>query len=734
MADPGGVGGPSREDIKNVEDLNKEYVNLNNTLSSIASNLKVDLTRQMRGFDAVAKDTAKKTVRDLNRELENSSKSIKKSIDFNANVNKTLLSSKKIEENIASTKSRILNIENLLLEVSLNDLKLSDKQVENVNNLLVAMQRQLVLDTRLLEIAKQKEESLGNLGKIFKGIAQIPIVGQFINAERVLRKMEDTAERTGSKWRVFGAGIVETFKSLGSSLADPLTLITGFFTLFKKIIDLVLAFDKKTYDIAKNLGVGVSEARQLQSSFLEISRTSANLGLSLDEVVQSYTEISNTLGFLAPQNREFSETAALIQKRLGLSAEAMGALVTQSALSGKYLMDTYKTVQATRVEEGARQKLNLSLKQIIDGVAKVSSTVLINFKGSDKALESAVIRAVKLGISLEQINKQGETLLDFESSISSEFEAQLLTGRDLNLTRARELALMGNTRGLMEELNKQNVKLADYENMNVIQRQAFAKAVGLSTEELSKQLIEQEKARKLGAEQGVSLQEQYSNLLAQKKTREEIAVLVGKDAEADLYKASRQDKLNNAIDKLKNTIADMVEGPIGEMLDSFAKFVSNGEEMKKVASAIKTVFGGLANVLKQLPEYLGSALNVAKLFASISIASAVANVVGGFSKGGPAGAIAGIIAGVGTAAWLYGLLDGANNAPAIPSVASSSPSAGLTPLNTSAAFAQTTTTANEGARTGQPVFNLKAVTMVGTENWSSTTRTSLTQDSGTTIE
>ena len=574
MADtPGGGGtGPSDKDVRNAKAINEEYVRLSDTLRSIGSQLKLDLTAQMENFDEATRETVKKTQRDLNKELDQGVRSIKKSAEFTNNVGKTLVSSKKIEESINATKNRQLSIENLLFELELEGVTLSERQQEIITNLNDALDTQIMLDTELLKIAQQKEESMGRFGALIKGITRIPIIGQFFNAEKVLKEMEKTAEAGGSKWRVFGTGIVETFKSLGRILIDPSAIISGIFSVLKKIYDLVVGFNAKAFELAKNLGTSVDNARRLQNQFIDIANSSKNFGITSKEVAESYAQMTEALGFMAPLNNNFAETSLLIQKRLGLSAEEMGALATQSALSGKSLMDTYKAIEAARVSAGAQNKLQLTQKQIIDGIAKTSSVVLANFKGSVASLSEAVVRAAKLGTNLELVNKQGETLLDFESSISSEFEAQILTGRDLNLTRARELALLGDTRGLMEELNKQNITLGQYERMNVIQREAFAKAIGLSTGELSKQLIEQDRATKLGADQGRSLQEQYETLRKEGKTRSEIASIIGESAEQDLNRASIQDKFNSAVEKLKDTLGSILSGPLEGIINKFADF------------------------------------------------------------------------------------------------------------------------------------------------------------------
>lgn len=732
MADtPGGGGtGPSDKDVRNAKAINEEYNRLSNTLRSIGSQLKLDLTAQMENFDEATRDTVKKTQRDLNKELEQGVRSIKKSAEFTNNVGKTLVNSKKIEESINTTKNRQLSIENLLLELELEGIVLGERQQEAISDMNLALSRQIELDTALLKIAKKKEESMGRFGALIKGITRIPIIGQFFNAEKVLEEMEKTAEKGGSKWKVFGTGIVETFKSLARILVDPSVIITGIFAVLKKIYELVVGFNAKVFELAKNLGTSVDNATRLQRQFIDIANSSKNFGITSKEVAESYAQMTESLGFMAPLNNNFAETSLLIQKRLGLSAEEMGALATQSALSGKSLMDTYKSIEAARVSAGAQNKLQLTQKQIIDGIAKTSSVVLANFKGSVGQLSEAVVRAAKLGTNLELVNKQGESLLDFEQSISSEFEAQLLTGRNINLTRARELALMGDTRGLMEELNRQNITLSQYESMNVIQREAFAKAIGLSTGELSKQLIEQDRARILGADQGKTLQEQYDTLRKQGKTREEIAGLITESAEKDLYRASIQDKFNSAVEKLKDTLGSILAGPLEGIINKFADFVSNGERMKWLGESIQKIFTFIGKTIEKLPQILSSAVTIAKVLASLSIARAVASLVGGLSMGGPAGAVAGLLAGGAAYAWLSSLMDGAaGNAPSI----STTPETGMAPMNTTAALATTATTNAQGTQEMKPIFNVKAVTYVGTERWGSQTQTSLSEDHSTSI-
>ena len=66
-------------------------------------------------------------------------------------------------------------------------------------------------------------------------------------------------------------------------------------------------------------------------------------------------------------------------------------------------------------------------------------------------------------------------LLDFQSSIENEMAAELLTGKQLNLERAREAALMGDTENPNERnFSNKLVAQEDFLAMNIIQTSSFS--------------------------------------------------------------------------------------------------------------------------------------------------------------------------------------------------------------------------------------------------------------------
>ena len=69
----------------------------------------------------------------------------------------------------------------------------------------------------------------------------------------------------------------------------------------------------------------------------------------------------------------------------------------------------------------------------------------------------------------------------------------MLTGRMINTDKARELALAGDLDGMQREITSQIGSAAEFESMNVIQRQKLAAAFGVSVGELSKMITNQDK-------------------------------------------------------------------------------------------------------------------------------------------------------------------------------------------------------------------------------------------------
>ena len=417
-------GGPAGPDSDGIDDATDSLRNMRNELRGIDALFRDEINTAIAQMDDRVKSMGKSIGRDLVNITRDAVKVTKALRDGNNDITKTLSTEEKIKEQIAKADAQRASIQEHLNELAMEGIVISGEMQRAADDLTAALEEQNRLLQQRLQNVQQTQKAMGLLGKFVQDIAKIPILGGLIDTKKVLKEMEQTAASTGSRMAVFKTGLKAIGASIKENLTDPLvqvglafnlisSAIKGIVSLFKTAIELGLKFDQTTFDIAKNVGVTVDEAEVLQKQFIAIAKSSENWGLRSSEVAKTYEEISNTLGFLAPSNKEFLETATLIQKRTGASAENMSALALQSTLSGKTLEETMGTLNASRNIEGARSKLLLSQKQILDGIAKTSAAVLTNFKGDVGALGDAIVRATKLGTTLDTINKQGESLLDF---------------------------------------------------------------------------------------------------------------------------------------------------------------------------------------------------------------------------------------------------------------------------------------------------------------------------------
>jgi hypothetical protein len=129
-----------------------------------------------------------------------------------------------------------------------------------------------------------------------------------------------------------------------------------------------------------------------------------------------------------------------------------------------------------------------------------------------------------------------------------------------------------------------------FSNLNVIQQKAYADAIGLTSNQLTDQLL---KIETIG------------------KSQSEIVALGGEDAAKRLEALSAQDKFNAATEKLKDLIGNLVAGPLGSFLDMISEIASIvfkiiGPIAKIVSFALKPVTGLLNFVSGGVTGALGT--------------------------------------------------------------------------------------------------------------------------------
>ena len=330
----------------------------------------------------------------------------------------------------------------------------------------------------------------------------------------------------------------------------------------------LFAANQSTAELGRSLGISAEQSRNLRDNFTSIAVNSDKSYISTSALQGAMTTLAEQTGITAGFTNEQLETTVELTKVMGLGNEEAAQALKYSALTGKSEKKVVTEIldQVTALE--AQTGIRLDGKKIASEVLKIEGQLAANYGFNNELLAKAVIKVKQFGLTLEQAAGIADKLLDFETSISNEIEAELLTGKQLNLEQARYLALTGDVAGAAAEVRKQVGSAAEFTKLNRIQQESLASAVGLTTDELANSLREQEVLNALGAEN-------IKQLADQGRLNELLTVEGGEQLYNQYMQQSAAEKFQGAVVKIQEAIGAILEGPLGGLLDGFASLASN---------------------------------------------------------------------------------------------------------------------------------------------------------------
>jgi hypothetical protein len=423
---------------------------------------------------------------------------------------------------------------------------------------------------------KQANKLLGTSGELLKGINSIAgNFGKAFGLDEVEKKMQKTADeavrmdKSFSKLRVAAAGIGEAFNQLGNNLLSPTVLLTNMVIGFNKVDKAATDFQQQT---GQDLNTMTTSLNQFNGGLI----TSAEYIKAASDLTKEFG--LNAAAVFTPEN--LSEAASMT-KEMGLAGKEAANLARLSKINGGNIKDQNKSIIAGVNSANAQNKTAVAHGQILRDIANTSEGIAISYAGYPDKLAKAATTAQGLGMTLNQLDKISSSLLDFQSSIEAEMQAELLTGRALNLEKARELALSNDLAGVAEELANQGITSANFSQMNRIQQEAQAKALGMSRDEMARMLLQQEMQNGLSEDALTD---------AQKATLE------------DLKRVDAQEKFATAVAKLQQALAPVV-GRFADILsNSYLIYSVMGvalfAKMPMLVNSAKGFAGGFADAWK----------------------------------------------------------------------------------------------------------------------------------------
>jgi hypothetical protein len=409
---------------------------------------------------------------------------------------------------------------------------------------------------------------------------------------------------------------VSSIKDIFSSGGWVGLLVKG----IQMLVEVMFAADKQVTDIAKNFNISKDSARGTRDAFTKIADSAGNFAkiqegnlLLQKEIVDANIQINNLLGtsvdLSKTRNQEgaaFVTQFANATKFLALSDEEQKGLLDTTAATGKEIDDINTTILGTTKLRKLESGVLINERKILKDVLTLNNANKLTIKGGAEGLASAAFAAAKLGSNLKTVEGISKSLLQFEDSITSEIEAELLLGKEFNFEVARAAALFGDLETVAKEVTNQIGSAGEFSRMNVIQQEALAKTFGLQRDELADILVQQQNLNdtrgaylKLGEktieqlkasgniEKGVFNRIENNTATAQDYFRvlkdnqsileaqgQSLIQILGDESLASLQAQDAQSKFNDALEKAKEIFSTFVDGEyLNDLANAATDFV-----------------------------------------------------------------------------------------------------------------------------------------------------------------
>ena len=455
--------------------------------------------------------------------------------DIKANA-ETLL----IKKGIKQVDKNGLKLTDAQYKVKLQSLLASGKIKEEEFALISAQREGFSIENELLEkldeegrIRKKSNDLLGIAGGLTKTLSET--LGPLANslglddASKAMTKVADEiarGEREGGKLAVAFAGVSSMAGSLGESLKDPAVV-------FGAIVKSTLEFSKANAEVRNLTGQSATNMNTFNTSMVSSIDAAKTIGSLSKEI---------GINVNAAFSGETITAAAELTNLLGVSEKAAANLALRAESFGGTLKGTSEAVYATTKQFIQQNKVALNVGAVMEDVGNASGALALSLGNSTEALTEAAAGAASLGINLAEAEGIADSLLNFENSIANELEAELLTGKEINLEGARQAALNNDIAGLTKEIGENQAIIGAFSSGNRIQQDAIAKSLGMSKEQVSKMIFLQMKSGDM--------------------TEAQAAAAAGINIE-EAKRLGVQESIQKSIEKLTSALAPVLEAIAG---------------------------------------------------------------------------------------------------------------------------------------------------------------------------
>lgn len=524
------------------ERLNKEreYQETLKQTSSIFSGLQKmisDVEETQEGLGEVGKEylrTLRSVVSEVNT-IEDVTDAVSTIDGMRLNIGKQLFgANKKIADLLRDTS----NMTASTLQADKQRLIVYNKIGETANNITNSFNRgyqALVDQARQIPIIGAGLGWLGDASAEFVG--SLTSRGMRDAVDEISKGFTDGGIRGGMASITSSAGKMGT--AIKGALSSGLVLVGLFVIALGVAFKRFSALEEATKSFREETGLLISQTSQLREQVRGVSVDYAEIGATAEMASSAAATFTKEFDNIRQASNETLESMIVLNRNFGVSfGTAAKTAEVFERMAG--LTETQSQFLVASTVEMARQA-KVAPEQVLADIAENSGVAYRFFGGSVTELQKAAVQAAKLGTSLGDAAKVAENLINFESSITSELTASAMLGTDLNLSRARYLALTKDAIGSQQAVIDQVQRIGNLRELNTFQQDALVEATGMEFEELVKLTDIRQKFGVLDEER-LTAAKQYADTQGDIRdlSREELEVLTQRLKEQNEFRSQTE--------------------------------------------------------------------------------------------------------------------------------------------------------------------------------------------------
>jgi plasmid maintenance system antidote protein VapI len=466
-----------------------------------------------------------------------------------------------------------------------------------------------VLKAGLSEIKKSIKESLSD-PLVQAGLVAGALAGTVKAASSGLKTVGNLASQGMSALTGTGgpiASFVSPFTNLIKQIPLVGGLIGGVADMFANLADFATEASSQSELLARSLNLSAGSGAALNVAYSNAAHASGDLLFNSKKFRDVQIEIAQATGLNNLLSTRDLETQVQLKELHGIDLETRKELTNVERVSGVQQDRIVKSVMGTASYLSKTLGVSFKWQSVLKEATSLSGYLGLTFAKYPEKLTKALLTTKSMGLELSKLDSMADSFLDFESSISKEFEAQLITGKDINLAKAREAFLDNNLVLAAKEITRQVGSSTEFTKMRRIEQESLAAAMGMSRNEMADMLKQQELFAKLGATSLQDYQKKVSVMSETIEGQKQLVALLGQEEYSRQMNQTATEKIASFIDKIKQSFADLLgNSSFKTFIDKIITFISDPKQIEnllsKITGFISTMIRAVATVLDGLDQ------------------------------------------------------------------------------------------------------------------------------------